>query len=528
MSLPDLAAQRAVLGRVGSLEREASVLYAKQARARAQMAQLWGADQGVVVELAGTARIGQARAGGQLCRDERLVEWFPITLGLLELGVMRIGTMEILLAVSRNCTEQVQRLLDERLAERICPLDAVDVRRLVATTIPELEAELDPAAQQDRHEQARANRGVWAFGVQDGMARIGAEVTQLDARRWALDFAELVRAQKVLDDRNGVRRAKAQREADVFAELPSRLLGLADAACRGQLDRLLAEAAAEHAAAGVQPAAAPGTPMVAGDRDELVRDLLRLPVRKPTTLNVHTAMTTLLDLDQRSGWIEGMGPIPAMHARMLLATAALRRVAVEERTGVPLGVDPTTGPEPPWQFAYDPPEPRHREPRPHTKNPPVGSPRTVQHVQRGRLLTMLGAPMYLTDHAEPQHDPSTALRELAQIRDQTCDGPGCPRTASACELDHERAYADGGQTALWNLRHRSTRCHTCKHHGWTVSHDTGTAISTWTSPAGSSYDRHSPWQPPTPLPDDLVLPEPRLVVPGGGWDDDWDDGTPPF
>jgi hypothetical protein len=198
MSAPDLAAQRAVLDRVGSLEREQSVLFARQARARAEMVRLWGADPGVLVELAGTARIGQDRAGGQLGRAGRLVEHFPIALGLLELGVMRVGTMEIVLAVTKNCRTEVMELLDERLSERLCELDAVDVRALVAATIPEVEAELDPIAQQERYEQARANRGVWAFPVEDGMARIGAELDQVSARRWSLDFEELVRAQKVI------------------------------------------------------------------------------------------------------------------------------------------------------------------------------------------------------------------------------------------------------------------------------------------------------------------------------------------
>ena len=535
MTTPDQAARRAVLDRIGSLEREQSVLFAKQARAHTAMADEWGGDPDVLLELAGTARIGQAKAGGQLGRDERLVRHFPIALGLLEHGVMRVGTVEILLAVSKKCSVEVMELLDVRLSERICLMDAVDVRRLVAATILEVEAEIDAEAQRERHEQARANRGVWVFDVEDGMARIGAEVDQVDAQRFKLDLAEVVRAQKVLDDRDGVVRTNAQREADVLAELPSRVLALADAASRGDLERLLAQAAADRAAetgasSSSSPVPAPrrspesadadelplDLPSVEAplwwerDRDELVLDLLRLPVRKPTTLNVHTQMTTLLDLDQRSGWIEGMGPVPAMRARMLLPVAGLRRVAVDERTGVPLGIDPLTGVSPPWAGEFDPPEPRHRA-RPGPASPEGD--RTVAQVQRERLLLMLGAPIYLNDRAEPQHDPSTALRELARVRDQACDGPGCPRRASGCDLDHELDFALGGQTAIWNLRHRSPRCHICKRHGWTVCHDEATAISTWTSPAGSVFERRSVWDAPVAVADDLELPEPRLVEP---------------
>jgi hypothetical protein len=483
MSGPDLVAQRAVLDRVASLEREQSVLYARQARARAEMSRLWGADQGVVLELAGTARVGQVRAGGQLSRAERLVEHLPVALGLLELGVMRVGTVEIVLELTKSCSGQVQQLLDARLSERICPMDAVDARRLVAASILQVEAELDAQAQRERHERARANRGVWAFGVEDGMARIGAELDQLTARRWSLDFEELVRAQKVLDDRDGITRTAAQRRADVFASLPSRLLALAGAAAKGRLASLLGEVTAQAA------------PTTTSEGDEVLAQLLRLPVRNPRVLNVHVPMSTLLELDQRSGWLEGFGPVPALHARMLEPVAALRRVAVDPRTGVPLGLDPLTGAHPPWQGEYDPPEP---EPG---------------HVGRQRLLQLLGPPMYVTDRAEPQHDPSSSLRAQAQLRDQACDGPGCPRSVSGCELDHETDFALGGPTAVWNLRHRSPRCHHAKHAGWTVAHDLQTAVSTWTSPAGSSYQRGSSWQPPTALPEDLMLPEPRPLEP---------------
>ena len=586
MPLPDTAAQRAVLDRVGSLERERAVLYAKEARAHAEMAALWGADPGVCVELAGTARCGQDRAGGQLVRDERLVTLFPIALGLLELGVMRVATVEILLSVSKNARQEVQQLLDTRLSERICPMDAADARALIVATIPELEGELGPAAQQERYEQARANRGVWSFPVEDGMARIGAEIDQISARRWALDFEELVRAQKVRDDRDGVKRTQAQRRADVFAQLPSRMLALVDAATRGELEALLREVAAEHAAAagaessevaasdtvgsdldadvavddvvalepsadvrgmdelplGLEPALP--RPWWDLDRDELLVGLLRLPVRTPVVMNIHTGMTTMLDLDQRSGWLEGFGPVSAMQARMLLPNATLRRVGVDERTGIPLGVDPPRGPEPPWSGELDlapggshastrsrrdgslpraslraptgghdagPPGPDTAA-QPGPSAPEVDVPMTPAQVQRYRLFALLG-PMYVTDRAEPQHDPSTAMRALARLRDQRCDGPGCPRTASACELDHEEEYAQGGQTAIWNLKHRSTRCHICKHHGWTVDHDHDTGVSVWNSPAGSVYVRLSPWQPPPDLPDDLELPEPRLVEP---------------
>src|SRR5437588_10404897 len=101
MTSPDRAAQRAVLDTVGSLEREQAVRFARQARAHAELSARWDTDPGgAIMELAGTARVGQHRAASQLLRGDRLVRLFPMALRLLELGVMRVATAQILLEVS--------------------------------------------------------------------------------------------------------------------------------------------------------------------------------------------------------------------------------------------------------------------------------------------------------------------------------------------------------------------------------------------------------------------------------------------
>src|SRR2546427_51095 len=47
----------------------------------------------------------------------------------------------------------------------------------------------------------------------------------------------------------------------------------------------------------------------------------------------------------------------------------------------------------------------------------------------------------------------------------------------------------------------------------TVSHDGVSGPSSWRGPAGSSYQRGSPWPTRPILPDQLRLPPPRLVLP---------------
>ena len=553
-------AQHSLRERYAAIEEARSAAYAEQASLVAAMSETWDEEADLILDLAGTARAGQIRSGGLLDRSIQLVRRMPVAHALLAAGEMRVATVEILLAITRNATHEVQEVVDARVSEKIASLDAVDAGRLVRTTLPEVEAEVDEAAQRDRLQEAVRRRGVSIRPGDDAMARVTADLPAVDARRWALDFEELVRAQKVLDDRNGVVRTGMQRRADVFRALPSQLLALAEAGGKGKLDALLAQAMVRRqvrgakAAATARSTASDGTPVSNGagvevamgsepdgqgelvlagqgeleldlppaappawwqrDRDDLLLDLLSLPVRKPAVMNLHVGMTTCLDLDQRSGYLEGFGPVPALHARMLLPTAGLRRVGVDERTGIPLGLDPAGGPVlTPWDYELDdlPGERRHRgDPAPCDDDPP---PDLAERV-RAALLTMLG-PMYLNDMAEPQHDPSAALRTLTEVRDQLCDGPGCPRHVRQCELDHEDDYADGGQTAVWNLKHRSTRCHHRKHDGWDVEHDHDTGVTTWVSPSGGSYERRSVWQPPTAVPEDVELPAPRVEPPLG-------------
>jgi hypothetical protein len=205
-------------------------------------------------------------------------------------------------------------------------------------------------------------------------------------------------------------------------------------------------------------------------------------------LNVHIPMSTALELDQRSGYLDGVGPIPAVHARLLLPTAGLRRLFVDADTGVPLAVDPDLQP------ALD-------------DTADTATDAATAEAVRTRLLAMLG-PTAVEDRAEPQHDPSRALTRLIELRDQRCTGIGCSQPARRCDKDHDTPHPTG-PTAAWNLSSKSPRCHRAKHHGWTTQrHPDGS--TTWTSPLGHTYQRPGVWQAPPPLPRDVTLPPPRL------------------
>jgi hypothetical protein len=421
------------------------------------------------------------------------VEVFGATLALLEAGVMFRETAVLLLGLTVNCTEAVQAEVERRVLDRVATASTSDVRRVVEAVIPEVEADLDLELTRERLERSRRGRRVWVSPGPDGMQQVTGVLDPVQTRRWVLDFEELVRAQKLTDHQTGTVRTQDQRRADLFAGLPGHLLALLQAIRQGNVAELLALAARDpdladrlEALAGQAPAPeapAPRPPTV----EELAVALLRLPVRNPMVLNVHIPMTTVLDRDHRSGWVEGLGPIPAEHARLLVPYAGLRRVFVDPASGVPTGLDPHLHPA---LLGPDQPPDEH----------------TAQQV-RDRLLALLG-PTTTVHHTEPRHDPSRALSEFVQLRDQRCTGLGCSRPARRCELDHETRYPDG-PTAAWNLSAKSPRCHRAKHHGWQVDRlDTGQ--SRWTSPLGHSYTRPGVWQAPPAVPHDLTLGPPRL------------------
>ena len=528
----------AALKEVEELEQAKAVAYAAEVRVLARLAELYDGDGSLFLELSGTARIGQIRAAGSCDRACRLVERFPVALGLLECGEMFVGTAQLLLALTKHCTGAVQAEVDRRLSARVATMDAADARALIAATVPEVESELELAEQERRHAQAKANRGVWVKPIEHGMARVGAETDAISAKEFALALEELERAQALEDARLGVERTKAQRLADVLMELPARHLALIHAARSGRLDALLADALAQaqetsttgpDAPTSVQDALPLNLPPAGPPRpwdlppEEVAAALLRLPVRRQRVLNVHAGASTLLGLDHQSCLVEGLGPLPGWLARHLQPEADLRRVLVDRATGLPLHLGETVPPlvevdlehpphtPPPDPPPGSPPPESPPDPSPAPPSPAEGSARAWAELCR--LSEVILGPPALLPEPEPQYVPSAGLRRLVQLRDLRCTGPGCSRTATACDLDHETEYARGGLTDASNLSLKSRRCHVARHDGWEVVRDSVTGISTWTSPLGRVYTRLPAWRPPARLPDAVLgHPVPRAPV----------------
>ena len=227
-------------------------------------------------------------------------------------------------------------------------------------------------------------------------------------------------------------------------------------------------------------AALPALVLAARAGDPAAAAASSVAVRPQVLLHVPLPMATVLELSSEPGHLDGYGPVSAEHVR-LLRPVAYRRVLVDADTGRPLTLDdrPTPWPDDP----------------------------AVLRQQLHDTLT----PTVVTDRAEVQHDPSTCLSRLVDLRDRRCSGPGC--SATRTHRDHAEPWP-AGPTAAWNLQRLSARCHRAEHTDWTLHRHPDGSV-TWHSPRGRTYHRPPPHTPPpkvdpqTPAPPRRPPPTPH-------------------
>ena len=469
-----------------------------------------------VIELAATLRVSQGKASALGSDAVRLTTVLTRTLQALEAGMVLRPSVELFLRTVHSRSGAVALRVEELVLTRLTVGTTTDQRRALLEAVVRAEAEVEPELAEQRERAAADLDNVWVSPMDDtGRAVVGANLDVLTARRWALDFEELVRATVAQDKAAGIKRSRSQVRAAVFAGLPSQIIALLKAVAAGRTDELLALTRLDPTAAATLGALAdeltgqgeeghnstvplthdipaPAAPAPVDDWFGLAGQLLSLKVRDPKTVNVFVPMTTLLDVDQRSAWVEGVGPVRPFRVRLLAGSEPLRRVVVDEHG-----------------------QPQHWDPLLAAPLDLSQAQATAQHL-RDRLLAMT-APVVVTDVAAAVHDAPVAVGALVKLRDATCTGIGCGTTSTSAhiELDHETPYDArapyAGPTAVWNLASRTDRCHQAKHHGWAVERDPRTGTSTWVSPTGRTYSRPGVWPVLPPLPADL--PEPHLAEP---------------
>jgi len=172
--------------------------------------------------------------------------------------------------------------------------------------------------------------------------------------------------------------------------------------------------------------------------------------RAPVTVDVLIPAETLAGKDEQGAVIPGLGAVDPTCARELVALApSLRRILTDPITGAILDFDRKT----------------YRVP--------------------------------------------AELKRVLRLRDGHCRAPGCSAPLGRCELDHTRAHARGGGTALGNLAHLCANHHHVKHEaGWSLRQYVDGVLE-WRGPSGRVYRTYpevavprptgpppDPWNPP--------------------------------
>ncbi|QYF72207.1 HNH endonuclease signature motif containing protein [Cryobacterium sp. PAMC25264] len=146
------------------------------------------------------------------------------------------------------------------------------------------------------------------------------------------------------------------------------------------------------------------------------------------TVNITVPVLTLLGQSDQPAILDGYGPIDLETARRLTGTAtSFTRILTHPHTGCILSVD------------------RH------------------------------------------SYTPPADLRRYVQIRDNTCQTPGCNRQAVHSEIDHTQAWNAGGPTSAGNLVSLCRPDHRLKHQSSFTTRQAPDGTLTWTTPGGKTY-----------------------------------------
>jgi hypothetical protein len=422
-------------------------------------------------EIAVAKRCSDQAAASEIQIAVALVAVHPMTLRLLEAGLLPQYNARTLVAECIGMDREAIAAVEDEVAERACSLSPSRIRDAVRRI--ELRYDADAAA--SRAATAARSRGVRPVAQPDGQAELVLSGPALLVMQAYERLTADARAARAAGDERGVDALRFD-------------LGIAALTA----DAVPADADTPWAA----EAPVPGAPAMASDRR----------CSRPIRANIQVPVTTALGLDNEPGWLDGYGWISAPQCREWLTLAELRQVCVTSAGQVADVGDRVVRPEP-----------------------------TPQGVREALLamVEQPGEVSPKTYEEQPHYVPSDALAEFVELRDVYCDGPTGRRVPAArSDKDHEKPYPIG-PTAAWNLVDRAKRTHVLKHRGWTPLRTATSTI--WFSPAGQAIEVEHWTNPPPELDPKAQLPDPDALhaidaelvrIPTGDDDPPWD--TPPF
>jgi len=460
----------------------------------------------LVTEVAVLLGWTSSRAGSLVHLAEHLVQHLPRTLERLEAGRLDLAQVEVVADLTLDLDAQLTWELDEELFGPDGSGIGLTTARLRAEVDAGVAAE-DAAAVRRRSRRKVAARRVAVEPLGDGVSRL-VITSPTHALAAAEEHLDAVAAANLAEARPAASEGRVAADGgDPYAEpdpdapdapvtsQPPDRRGLAAHTFDATVRALIGAAPAESGASVPAP-----------------------------TLELHVALPVLVGASDDPGWLEGYGWVPAFLVRQGLTwgRCRLRRVLTDPFTGDLITVDGHTHPA---SWLTDPgPPPRGSDPGPGPGPGPGGPaspgasggrplqdlppPRTEDDVL-GPATVVSGPPgttsddpsasaegSDLDDPCDDTPDPCTsgacapvdpaacplakapgggryaptaAQDRVVRRRWQCCTHPGCPRRASACDVDHVVAHrpggaaAGGGTTCACNLEPKCRRHHLLKH-----------------------------------------------------------------
>jgi hypothetical protein len=382
----------------------------------------------------------------------------PSTREAFRAGVLNLGKAQIIAAATAVLDPAEARAAEAMVLDRAGSLTPAQLRAAIKRAV----MTVAPAKARKRREHMAKRTRVERWAEDSGNAGLAgrelppAEVLAADQRVTA--WAKELRKAGV---EGGMDALRARAYIDILLGIDSRPLGTNPAGTHGQ-DR----PGKDGRTGGQDRDSGTGGSGESGPQEPWTPAPTRGPLAGmiPPGFAGRVTMTipapTLLDLADRPGEMDGIGPIDPDIARDLAAAAARDPrstwcVTVTDSQGHAIGhgcarpaptstggrhkANKSGGPDPPGgpRFTFT-----------CTDQPgPPGGYGTWQFStgipgQRDPLIAIGPLPTGQCDHRWEArgHDPGVMLRHLTQVRHATCTGPGCRRPSASCDFEHNTPY----------------------------------------------------------------------------------------
>lgn len=456
------------------------------------------ARRAMAAEVGAATRTHPSSARAELEVAERLVTGFPVTHAALSEGRITAKHAKAVTDAGLTLDEGARVSLDASavsFAEARTPGQFAKVVKLRAARV----AAVTPA---ERHEAARAERGVFLTDLDDGMSELAVRVPTLHAHGIHDRLTRMAR--RIDDERRAARRAWVAagfaRPSEGWERLldeatPAMLAAAARATVEGRdgfadgTSGVRAGAWTSTVGTGRQSASAsasasepifPGTGEELGLRasDTRTFDQLRADLAADLALTGSPSAGHELGAAALAGLLSGV----TAHVQVIIPARTIinpsEGIVLDARGSIVAADDALVA-----------------------AGHATGWDRLFAAAETGELL------------AVDRYRPTSAQRRMIIARDGTCRLMGCTVPARACDIDHVHDYALGGATQTGNLEALCERHHIMKHtSGWRVRALGGGKLE-WTSPTGATYptepesrvyfrellthDSPAPFEPPT-------------------------------